>query len=338
VRRALQLLLGVGVSALCVWLSMKDVHFSEVLRALKGANALGFGVVMLVTLGGFWLRAVRWRYFIDAGRPIHVGSLFSATMIGFMANNVLPFRLGEFVRPWALARREHLSKTTLLATVVVERAVDMLTLLGIFGVSIVVHPIAENSEAGRLVEWGARVLIGLCVALTAFVIAAERNRALAQAAVQRITSPLPGEARARVGHMLEQFLEGLGLFRDLGKLSIVFALSFAMFLCFALALGVSLWSLGIDLPWYAGLIMLVITSIGIMVPAAPGYIGTLNIACTAGLALFGVGKTQSVPFSWFYFFSQWLPITAVGLVFLNREGLSLRSLGQARSADSAESA
>ena len=329
-KKAIQLLLGIGVSALCVWLSMKDVHFTEVLTALRGANAFGFVLVMLVTLGGFWLRALRWRYFIDAGRPISMASSFSATMIGFMANNVLPFRLGEFVRPWALARRENLSKTMLLATVVVERAVDMLTLLGIFGVSMVVHPIAENTDAGRLVQWGARVLIGLCVALTVFVVAVERNRALAQAVVRRVTAPLPVSTRSQVANMLERFLEGLGLFRDFGRLTIVFALSFAMFLCFALALGISLWSLDIALPWYAGLVMLVITAIGIMVPAAPGYIGTLNIACTAGLALFGVGKAQSVPFSWFYFFSQWLPITAVGLIYLNREGLSLRSLGQAQ--------
>lgn len=331
--RALQLLLGVTVSALCVWLSMKDVHFSEVLLALKGANLPGFALVMLVTLLGFWLRAVRWQYFIAAGRRIRIGSLFSATMIGFMANNVLPLRLGEFVRPWALARHERLSKTTLLATVVVERAIDMLTLLGIFGVSMLVHPIAGSTEAGRLVQWGARVLIGMCVALTVFVIAIERNRALAQAVVRSVTAPLPGGTRARAADMLEHFLEGLGLFRDLGRLARVFALSFTMFMCFAFGLGVSLWSLGIPLPWYAGMVMLVITSIGIMVPAAPGYIGTLNIACTAGLALFGVGKAQSVPFSWFYFFSQWLPITAVGLVYLNREGLSLRSLGQARTGE-----
>ena len=331
--RALQLLFGVAISALCVWLSMKDVHFSEVLIALKGANPLGFLIVMLVTLLGFWLRAVRWQYFIAAGRRIRVASLFSATMIGFMANNVLPLRLGEFVRPWALARRERLSKSTLLATVVVERAVDMLTLLGIFGMSMLVHPIAASTDAGRLVQWGARVLIGLCVALTLFVIAVERNRALAQAVVRGVTAPLPGGTRTRVADMLAHFLEGLGLFRDLGRLARVFALSFTMFMCFAFGLGVSLWSLGISLPWYAGLVMLVITAIGIMVPAAPGYIGTLNIACTAGLALFGVGKAQSVPFSWFYFFSQWLPITAVGLVYLNREGLSLRSLGQARTGD-----
>jgi len=328
-RRALQLLLGIAVSALCVWLSMKDVRIAEVLDALRGANAFGFLLVMLVTLAGFWIRAVRWRYFIQSTRRLSLDSLFSATMIGFMANNVLPFRLGEFVRPWALARRERLSKTTLLATVVVERAVDMLTLLGIFGVSMLVHPVAENSEAGRLLQWGARVLIVLCVGLTVAVIAIERSRRLAEAAVRLLTAPLPGSVRQKVGVMLEHFLEGLGLFRDLPRLLLVFALSFAMFLCFALALGVSLWSLEIHLPWYAGLVMLVITAIGIMVPAAPGYIGTLNIACTAGLALFGVGKAQSVPFSWFYFFSQWLPITAVGLVYLNREGLSLRALGEA---------
>ena len=327
--RALQLLLGIAVSALCVWLSMRDVRFGEVLTALRGANAFGFLLVMLVTLAGLWLRALRWRYFIQSGRRLGLGSLFSATMIGFMANNVLPFRLGEFVRPWALARRERLSKTTLLATVVVERAVDMLTLLGIFGVSMLIHPIAENTEAGRLVQWGARLLITLCLGLTAFVIAIERNRRLAQSVVHVVTASLPGTARERVGLMLEHLLEGLGLFRDLRRLAIVFAISFTMFLCFAFALGVSLWSLEIHLPWYAGLVLLVITSIGIMVPAAPGYIGTLNIACTAGLALFGVGKAQSVPFSWFYFFSQWLPITAVGLVYLNREGLTLRALGQA---------
>jgi glycosyltransferase 2 family protein len=328
--RGLQLLLGVGVSALCVWLSMKDVHVSEVVAALRSANRLGFVLVMAVTLLGFWVRAVRWRWFIEAGRPLGVPSLFSATMIGFMANNVLPFRLGEFVRPWALARRERLSKTTLLATIVVERAVDMLTLLAIFGVTMIVHPIAENTDVGRLVQWGAHLLLTLCVGLTLFVVAVERNRRLAQALVRFVARPLPGAAGERVGVMLERFIEGLGLFRDVGRLSIVFGLSFAMFLCFACALAISLWSLGIDLPWYAGLVMLVITAIGIMVPAAPGYIGTLNIACTAGLALFGVGKAQSVPFSWFYFFSQWLPITAVGLIYLNREGLSLRSLGEAQ--------
>jgi uncharacterized protein (TIRG00374 family) len=333
--KVLQLALGIAVSALCVWVSMKGVDLHDVLAKLRDANRLGFVGVMAVTLGGFWLRAVRWRYFLDVGRPVSLTSSFRATMIGFMANNVLPFRLGEFVRPWALARREGLSKTMLLATVVVERAVDMLTLLGIFALSVLVHPIDATTDAGRMVQQGTWVLVTLSLLLTAFVVFAELFRAPATRLVTGFAGLLPEGARRRVLAMFESFLDGLGLFRDLRKLAIVFVLSFAMFLCFACALGLSLWSLGIALPWYAGLILLVITAIGIMVPAAPGYIGTLNIACVAGLALFGVGKAQSVPFGWFYFLSQWLPITAVGLWYLNREGLSLSALGQARGGEDA---
>lgn len=329
--RILQLVIGLGVSAVCIWLSMKDVRLAEVWSVLRNAHYGGFAGVCAVTILGFWIRAVRWRYFIQSPRPLRTDSLFSATMIGFMANNVLPFRLGEFVRPWALSRREGLSKSMLLATVVVERAIDMLTLLAIFGITLLIHPIAETSEAGRMVQGGAKLLLVACAVLTVMVVVAERNRPLAL----RIIALAPVRVRARVAALAERFLDGFALFRDLGRLVQVFILSFAMFLCFAVALGISMWSLGIQVPWYAGLVMLVVTAIGIMVPAAPGYVGTLNYACIVGLALFEVSKGQSAPFGWFYFFSQWLPITAVGLYYLNREGLSLASLGQAQDSSAA---
>jgi len=302
---------------------MRDVRPGEVFRALGQANYVGFLAVMGTTLLGFWIRAVRWGWLLKSVKPFGAPSLFSATMIGFMANNVLPFRLGEFVRPWALARREKLSKSMLLATILVERAIDMLTLLGIFGIALLVSPIDENTPAGRLVQGGARLLLMLSVGLTVFVVVAERNRRLAHELIRR----MPGSIRDRAGRLLDRFLDGFALFRDLGTLLKVFLLSFGMFLSFSVALWITAWSLEIALPWYAGLVMLVVTAIGIMVPAAPGYVGTLHVACTAGLALYGVEKTPASAFGWFYFFSQWLPITSVGLFYLNREGLSLQSLG-----------
>lgn len=329
--RALQLTLGLVISAVCVWLSMKDMRIAEVWAALRQANYMGFVGVCMVTLFGFWLRAIRWRLLIRSPQRISTDSLFSATMIGFMANNVLPFRLGEFIRPWALSRREKLSKSMLLATVVVERAIDMLTLLAILAISMLIHPVTESTEAGRLVQGGAKLLLAACLLLTVFVVVAERNRPLAM----RLIGLLPERLNTRVAKLADRFLDGFSLFRDFGRMLKVFLLSFVMFLCFAVALTISMWSLSITVPWYAGLLMLVVTAIGIMVPAAPGYVGTLNIACVAGLALFDVGKAQSVPFGWFYFFSQWLPITAVGLFYLNREGLSLRSLGQAQESGAA---
>lgn len=345
-KRAIQLLIGIAISAVCVLFSLVDVEPKDFVRPaivsaaveripatlqviwekLAHSNWAGFAVICVLTIFAFWVRAVRWRYFVNAGRPVSTVNLFSATMIGFMANNILPFRLGEFVRPYVLARRENMSKSTLLATIVVERVIDMLTLLTIFGMALMVAPIGENTAAGRMVQGGARILLVLSVGLTVFVVAAERNRGLARA----FTKLLPGPIGTRIGALLEKFLDGFALFRDFGRLLQVFALSFGMFFCFAIALWITGWSLGIALPWYAGLVMLVVTAIGIMVPAAPGYVGTLNIACTAGLALYGIGKAPASAYGWFYFFSQWLPITAVGLYYLHREGLSLSSLGDAQ--------
>jgi uncharacterized protein (TIRG00374 family) len=300
VSRRLRLLLGIAISAVCVWWAMREVRPAEVWAALVRADYRGFVGVMLLTLAAFWIRAFRWRWLLSTTRPVGLGSLFSATMIGFMANNLLPLRLGEFVRAWALARRESFSKTTVFATVVVERVVDMITLLGIFGITLLLHPISASTEAGRLTNAGARVLVAACVGLTLFLVVMERMPGPLRAAVRWISARLPERLGSRGTAAFDHFLEGLGLFRDLARLLWVLVLSFVMFGAFALALQVSMWALHIGVPWYGGMLMLVITAIGIMVPAAPGYIGTMNLACVAGLALY----------------------------YLRREGLSLRSLGR----------
>ena len=328
--RAAQLALGLVVSAACLWLAMHDVRPAEVLQALRRANYVGFAAVVVLTLTGFWLRAIRWRWLFSGERPIPHGPLFRATMIGFMANNLLPLRLGEFIRAWALGRREGLSKTTVFATVVVERVVDLIALIVVLGLGMWVHPLAEGSDAAHLVRRGATVLIAAGVSLTVGVIVLERRPDLAHGLIRWFTRWLPEGARERVAAMLDNFVEGLALFRNLPRLTWVFLLSFVMFGVVALGLTVSLWSFGIETPWYAGMVMLVITAIGIMVPAAPGYIGTMNIACKVGLRLFGVGPELSVPFSWFYWAGQWLPVTLVGLYCLRLEGLSLASIGRAQ--------
>jgi hypothetical protein len=326
VKRGLLFAVGFLLSAVCVWWELREVRPSMIIHALRQSRGLGFLALMALTLLGFWLRAFRWGWLIHSPRPLPVGGLFSATMIGFMANNLLPFRLGEFVRPWVLSRREKLSKSRLFATIVVERVIDMITLLAIFGIALMVHPISSNTAAGRLTNAGAAALVGLCVGLTALLVIIERTPRLTVGVIGGMAARLPGTIGQRLGPAVLQFIEGLSLFRDLPRLLIVLLLSFLTFGVFALCLTVSMWSMHLDVPWYAGLLMLVITAIGIMVPAAPGYIGTLNLACVAGLALFSIGKVAAIPFSWFFWAGQWLPITLTGLWYLRREGLTLGAI------------
>jgi uncharacterized protein (TIRG00374 family) len=327
--RGFQLGLGLVISLACLWLAMHDVRPAEVWEALSQANYAGFAVLIVLTLLGFWIRAFRWRWLLGETTPVTIGQLYSATMIGFMANNLLPLRLGEFVRAWALGRSARLSKTTVFATVVVERVVDMITLIVIFGIAMWVKPIGESTAAGRLVRRGATAMVVGAAALTLFAIFLERRPQRMQTVLSWLTRPLPERLRRRVVAMLGHFVDGLALFRDTPRLLWVFFLSFLMFGVFALCLTACLWAFQIPSAWYAGLVMLVITAIGIMVPAAPGYIGTLHVACKVGLALFQVGPERSVPFAWFFWAGQWIPVTLVGLIYLRREGLSLRTLGRA---------
>lgn len=327
--KRLLLFLGIAISAVCVWWELREVRPSQIVAALAHSRGVGFVGLMALTILGFWIRAFRWRWLIAAPKPLSNSRLFSATMVGFMANNLLPFRLGEFVRPMVLARRESLSRTRLLATIVVERVIDMITLLAIFGIALLLHPISSDTAAGRLTNAGAALLVGLCVGLTVVLVVLERTPALMGRLLDALGSRLPGGVGKRLVNAFHHFAEGLTLFRDLPRLLWVFLLSFLMFGVFALCLTISMWSLHLDIPWYGGLIMLVITAIGIMVPAAPGYIGTLNIACDAGLALFGVSREVSVPFAWFFWAGQWLPVTLVGLFYLRREGLSLEAITHA---------
>jgi hypothetical protein len=329
VKRWLALGAGLAISLVCLWYAMREVRPGEVLSALAQSDFRGFVALMALTLIGFWLRAYRWRWLLSTPEPVPLGRLYRATMIGFMANNLLPLRLGEFVRAWALGRSQGLSKTTVFATVVVERVVDMITLLAVFGVALLMHPISSDTLAGRLTNAGATLLVILSVAMTAFLVAIERMPALLGGWFDRLAERAPGVG-ARGVRMLHQFVHGLSLFRDVPRVLWVLALSFVMFGTFALCLSVSMWSLGIDVPWYGGLIMLVITAIGIMIPAAPGYIGTLHVACQAGLALFQVGRGLAAPFSWFFWAGQWIPVTLVGLLCLHAEGLSLRAITHAR--------
>ena len=138
---------------------------------------------------------------LAGGQAMPLHSLFSATMIGFMTNNLLPFRLGEFVRPWVLARRERCSTSMALATIVVERVVDMLALLAILGMTLLVHPIRPGSEAARLTQAGAGTLIALTLGLTVLLVTVERMPGPSHRLIRWLGRRLPGGHGERVTRM-----------------------------------------------------------------------------------------------------------------------------------------
>lgn len=319
----LQLALGLVLSAILIWLSVRTLDWDQAMRALAQANWLWFLPACALTLLAFWIRAVRWGWLLKSVKPIGAGSLFSATMIGFMANNLLPARIGELVRPWTLGTTEKVSRSSVLATVIVERVVDMFCVLVFLGVALLLHPappVIRNAGFGALLA-----NLVLLIALVAI----ERNPAHADRLARTCEQKLPRSIGPKVARLLRNFAGGLGVFRHGSGLFWVTAYSLLLFTVTALGLAACMAAFRLDVPWYAGIVMLVVTSFGIMVAPTPGYLGAIQYACVLGLSLFGVDRTTAFSFSLYYHLTQFLPITVVGLFYLGRQGLSLAQVAAA---------
>jgi len=316
-RFRLQLAIGLALSALLLWLSLRSLDLAEIARALAGANWVLFLPICGLTLLAFWLRAIRWGWLLHSVKPIGVGSLFSATMIGFAANNLLPARLGELVRPWAIGTRERISRSSAFATIIVERVVDMFCVLILFGVALVLHPFP------RMVQDAGVAALGVNLLLLLALVAIERNPAQAERAAAWVERRAPARFAPKAASLLRNFSGGLGVFRHGSGLLWVTVYSALMYVVTAAGLQGCMLAFGMDVPWYAGIVLLVITAFGMMIAPTPGYLGAIQYACVLGLSLFGIDRAIGFSFSLYYHLTQFLPITVVGLIYLGRAGLSL---------------
>jgi uncharacterized protein (TIRG00374 family) len=318
-----QFLIGAVVAILLLALSLRGVDLAGLVTALKEANYWLLIPASALTLLAFYIRAVRWGILLRSVKVISNGSLFSATMIGFAANNLLPARLGELVRAWAIWRQEQISRSAAFATVVVERVVDVFSLLFFFGLSLLLHPFPE--EARR----GGYLALGLNVILLILLLLAERNPQRVAAIGAWLSERSPQRIQGRVKSLVENFVTGLGVLRQGGAILQVALYSLLLYAVTLLGLHACLMAFDFSTPWYTALVLLVTTTLGFIVAPTPGYVGSIQVACVWSLALFGVPRSEAFSFSLFYHVTQFVPITVVGLWFLARQGLSLNQVAGA---------
>ncbi len=120
---------GILVSIICSWLFVRKIEWSSLGVAFRDAKYIYIFPTIILMFLSFYFRAVRWKVLISPIKKVSILNLFSVNMIGFMANNVLPARLGEVIRPVMIARKEKINVSTSFATIVMERIFDMLGII-----------------------------------------------------------------------------------------------------------------------------------------------------------------------------------------------------------------
>ena len=337
--------LGLALSALLVALFFLTVDVEHMLDALSSANYLYVIPAVGLYLVGVVFRTMRWQALLRHIKYVSNRRLFPVVVIGYMANNLLPMRLGEVVRSYYLGEREQVSKSSALATIFIERIFDALTLLLFVALVAMFVPVSGVAE-GFGAQWGVNPAL-LAAGLTLPFVAAfivmllfsrwpGRTRALALAVMKPLPDRFP---RERAMHIIDYFLAGFAPLSSLRMLCLLFALSVPVW-AFEVGLFYLIgFSFGFhhiyDSLWHLVAAMALVTAlanIGSSIPSSPGGIGLFELIARETLVLLplaAVDRSDAAAFAAVSHFALLLPMIILGQVFLWMGNLSLRRLARA---------
>lgn len=321
-------LLGVLLTLVFLGLAFSRVDLAELAAALTGANYLYVVPAAVFTLLGYLLRTLRWRAILTRAFSPSLGNLFAILMIGFATNNLLPARLGELARAYLLSRRTGQRKTISLATILLERVLDGLVLISILGV-------VSSLPAVTLPGWGQQVqrlssLVFLVAAAGILLLLIQQH--LAERIVRVALRPLPTALSDWAEAAFTAFVTGLAGMRRGRILVASIGLSVAIWTLEALSYFTLMWAFSLPLPTAeraaAAMLVLVIVNLGIMLPSAPGYVGTFQFFAMSALSVFNVPLETGLALGIVSHAMQYALVTCIGLYFLSRLNLSLGRLAE----------
>jgi uncharacterized protein (TIRG00374 family) len=327
VKRWRQVLAGLAVSGVALWLTLRGKDLGQVALEIRSADygylAPYLGILLVVHL----VRTVRWGLLLEPIARIPFARLNAVAAVGFMALVLLPFRLGEFARPYLVADRPRLRVSAALSSVVVERVVD-----GLFtGLMLVVSLLAvpEGTAGLRLLRTAGAVVSLAFAGLLVFLAGAYVNRGRAIRIVGALFAPVSARLSERAAGMLDAFIHGLRLVPNKGKLALFFGLT-------AFYWGLNAWGMsllargfGFHLGPTQAVTLLGVLVVGVMIPAGPGMIGTFQGAVVLGLGLFAPGDvvaTRGTAYANVLWAVQLGQQTALGLAFLFSRHVKLGQL------------
>jgi len=312
----LKVLLGILISGIFVYLSFRDVNFQEMLVALKGANYFWLLPVFFFMLTSHWLRAARWRYFLKPIKDLQPHPCFSALMIGYAANNILPLRLGEFLRAFAIGKSQNIPKSSAFATIIVERLIDLLSLLVLLASMVLLYPLPD------MIKNSGYLIFALTVGAIVFLIFLMEKT---EATINLLQKILPAKLFQFVQKVVRAFLQGFVVLKKSEHYFRIVLYSVLIWALYAAVVYVSFFAFKLNeeygLNLLSSVVVLVIVTIGIMIPSSPGFVGTYHWFCMQSLALYGVPQSEALSFAVISHAMNTIPYTIIGLVYFWKENL-----------------
>lgn len=329
--------LGLIISAVALYYTFSRMDLRSVGSELRAADPLLFLLSAAAVTGVFWIRAWRWRGILAPVADVPFRSRFAAVTIGFMGNNLLPARVGEFMRAYALSRTEPVPIVSSFASLLIERIFDGIFVIGLLFAAMAMPdfpPFSGSQEinlpgvdttitiAGLARSLG--IVIGAAILLIGMLVLLPRQ---AVTALERVVRILPRKVRRPIVDALEAFLSGAGVLRNPKLLLGTAAWSLLLWIYNALGAWIAFRAFGLELPFTAAIFLQSAIALAVSIPAAPGFIGVYHSMVVFVLAtLWGASAELAGAFAIGFHLAGFIPVTLIGLYYAWRTGLSIREV------------
>lgn len=328
---------GFGVMALMFFLVLKDIDWGDLWTAFAQFHILWLIPALVIYMFGYIIRGFRWVVLLSPVKKCSFRSLFPTLVIGFMANNLLPARAGEFVRAYLNGTKEKVSRSASLATIVLERIFDGLTMMIMLGLALSYGQLPirlENlpSDIQKAIHacpyvFGAAVL---------FIFGLLLFKDSAVKIINFFTGHAPPKLRKPLNKIAHTFFDGLKILKNAKETFLVLATSVLAWTCeftsyYLLGLG-----MGISpspLSFGSSALLMAVVNIAILVPNAPGGFGLFEFVGKNVLIPFGISKEMALGYILIVHLVVWIPINLLGFYFMKRDHLSLGKLEKTREKD-----
>jgi uncharacterized protein (TIRG00374 family) len=323
---------GIAVSLVFLVLALRGLEWAEFLSALRDANYFWLVPGVVVYFLAVWVRTWRWQTMLAHIDVVPLRRLFPIVCIGYMGNNIYPARAGEFLRSFVLRRETGIRMSASLATVVVERLFDGLTMLLFIFVALpfVSFETSPLDEYRHLIAFATIAFIG-ALAVALFLAA---RPALVQRIYRRAVAIIvPGAHHDTVLVSLDRFTHGFASLARGREVVLIFSASVLIWLFETLKYWFVMHAFPFEVSFLTLMLVNGIVNLATSIPAAPGYIGTFDLPAIRILERAGVGQDLATAYVAVLHVALWLPVTALGGYYMWRSHLSF---SQARAAIEAE--
>jgi hypothetical protein len=331
-KKLVQLLVGCSISAIMMYMAFKDLDTAQLkdnLSKISWWPVLPYTGVMFLH---FYLRSLRWRYLLPPpqGELPALRKLFDSLMLGNLSSYLLPFRLGEFVRPLVLSRWSEYSFASSFISVVIERFFDLSAVLISFAIVVPLLP-----ELPSWATFGAYSLGTIALALLAFLVLGCLFPALIRAVVTFVVKPLPDGLGRFATRLSGDLLDGAAVIKTPARLGAIVALtglvwvtSFLQFYAILFMFPHEQHSLLMSVT------LCVFVSLAVALPSAPGFVGVFQLGCVAAASLFAYPLAAAQLYSIIIHLLSFLFVIGIGFWVLTIHDLTLFELKKAAERDS----